>query len=151
MFIKFLFIIKFVIISEICGQDLNEDNHWNVSDWWAQNEDFDHKISNVVFEGLPIRSADFTNGRNGPDLLSSATSRFDSFDSDYNKQYVIPKTSTQSVRDTIEQYFTRVRSHLGDRTYYRKIKRNLKQHFVELGLTTAAQSFWPSEMVVFSS
>ena len=138
-----LFIVKFVSIRVICGQDLNEDNHWNISDWWTQNKDFEHRISNLVFEESPRKSADIKSG----DLLGSGASRFDSYERSDEKRNGLPRSSTKSIRDTIEEHFTQVRSHLGDKTYYRKIKRNLKQHFVDLGLTTAAQSFWPTEMV----
>ncbi|CAG2183748.1 unnamed protein product, partial [Oppiella nova] len=44
------------------------------------------------------------------------------------------------------KYFSHIRSYRGDRNHYRKLKRSLKDEFLQIGLTTATQSFWPKEL-----
>lgn len=133
----------------------DDDNHWNVSDWWAHNLlDGQQMPIDLNFERMADKvekSAGLVRGRGRErsDLWTSATDRYDTFDyeDDQRSATNIPSSSAKSIKNLILEHFTRVRSHLADSKYFRKIKRNLKQYFVNLGLTTAAQSFWPPEMV----
>lgn len=142
-----LYLLKIVIILEIRGQ--SEDNDWNVTDWWSHNQDFDHQTSDLKFEHSVKKSSDLVRGRATTDLLTSATDRYNSFDyeSESGRRSSAPRSSTKSIKNIILEHFTRARSHHADKAAFKKIKRNLKQYFISLGLTTAAQSFWPSEMV----
>ena len=144
-----LCLLKIVILVLIRGQSVSEDNDWNVTDWWSNNLDFDHNASDLKFENSVEKSSNLVRGKGRSDLWTSATDRYDSFDyePETDRRSAVPRSSTKSIKRIILEHFTKVRSHLADKNAFKKIKRNLKQYFVSLGLTTAAQSFWPSEMV----
>ena len=144
----FLFIL-FTIITNIVALNVSNSNHWDVSEWWALNEDSDQNHTNLEFDISRKRTLDLKTNRSTADLYytSSDFDLLESEESKNDKKLVIPKSSTQSIRDSIYNYFSRIRSYRGDKTYYRKIKRLLKEKFLNLGLTTATQSFWPQELV----
>jgi hypothetical protein len=131
-----------------------------VTQWWAENQDFDHKKSNLNFANIRQQSLMFAfepvqppipdyyiSSENSGD--TNTTDLINSLETYDTSNLIIPRSSTQSLLNTFYDYFTQIRSYRGDRYNYRKVKRNLRDQFLKLGLNTALQSFWPPEVVSY--
>ncbi len=152
------FINCFIII--ITNENRDTENHWNVTQWWAENQDFDHKKNDLKFANIRQQSLVFEFAPNGdarPDYYIpsensgdiNSTDLIDSLETYDTSNLIIPRSSTQSLLNTFYDYFTQIRSYRGDRYNYIKVKRNLRDQFLKLGLNTALQSFWPPEIVSY--
>jgi hypothetical protein len=154
------FINCFIII--ITNENRDIENDWNVTQWWAENQDFDHKKSNLKFANIRQQSLVFAfapGKETRPDYYipsensgdTNTTDLIDSLETYDTSNLIIPRSSTQSLLNTFYDYFTQIRSYRGDRYNYRKVKRNLRDQFLKLGLNTALQSFWPPEVSQYRS
>ncbi|XP_054165828.1 uncharacterized protein LOC128963350 [Oppia nitens] len=132
----------------------NDSYDWDVNQWWSQNRLFDDQtispanIKNLKFSLTNSKISELRDEQ-WSELWSPSDNMFELFESQESqntRKGVIPMSSVDSIKDTILKYFSHVRSYRGDRSYYRKLKRTLKDTFLQLGLTTALQSFWPKEM-----
>jgi len=143
----------------IIAENREFENRWNVTQWWTENQDFDHKVNDLKFINIRQQSLDFRyyapDGNARPDYYmppglnenSNNSDLIDSLESYDGSDSVIPRSSTQSISDTLYNYFTHIRSYRGDRRHFKEVKRNLRKKFLEMGLNTALHSFWPPEIV----
>ena len=128
----------FVLIVVSLANRQSRFKHWNVTDWWKNNRDFDHKVSRLAFEAKPLDlNMIMKNGKlpvnTGNEIVPGG-------------KVGIPTSSASSIKKTILENFSKTRSYRSDNNNFNKLKEKLKKYFIDLGLKTAEQEFWPPEI-----